>query len=92
MADQALHLRPDADLEAALRAFGEDVAVAGSRRPTSPAIVRARIESSPRTAEPARLALELVAGTARPGGRGPDPARCWRPSPAPPVSVSRAFG
>ena len=53
MADQALHLRPDADLEAALRAFGEDVAW-----PEAPAdlaaIVRARIESSPRTAEPAR--------------------------------------
>ena len=53
MADQALHLRPDADLEAALRAFGEDVAW-----PATPSdlagTVRARIESSPGHAEPAR--------------------------------------
>jgi hypothetical protein len=53
MADQPLHLRSDADLEAALRAFGESVAW-----PEAPAdlaaMVRARIESTPRTAEPAR--------------------------------------
>ena len=65
MADQALHLRSDADLEAVLRAFGEEVAW-----PEPPsdlaAAVRARIVSSPPTAQttgsrrswwPARRAL-----------------------------------
>jgi hypothetical protein len=53
MADQALHLRSDADLEAALRAFGEDIAwpEAPSDLPT---MVRVRIESSPRNVGPAR--------------------------------------
>jgi hypothetical protein len=53
MADQPLHLRSDGDLEAALRAFGESVAW-----PEAPvdlaAMARTRIESSPRTVEPAR--------------------------------------
>ena len=53
MADQPLHLRSDADLEAALRGFGESVAW-----PEAPAnlaaAVRARIEATPRTVEPTR--------------------------------------
>lgn len=57
MADQPLHLRSDGDFEAALRAFGNNIAW-----PEAPvgdtadlaAIVRARIVASPRTAEPAR--------------------------------------
>ena len=58
MADQPLHLRSDGDLEAALRAFGEEIAwpaaspVAEGR--DLAAAVRARIEASPRTAEPAQ--------------------------------------
>ncbi len=57
MADQPLHLRPDGDLEAALRTFGESVAWPGSSRGDGldiAALVRARIESSPRTVERAR--------------------------------------
>lgn len=58
MADQPLHVRSDADLEAALRAFGERVAwpaaPAAADGADLAAMVRARIESSPRTAEPAR--------------------------------------
>jgi hypothetical protein len=57
VADQPLALRSDSDLEAALRAFGEDVAwpaaADGEGRDVA-ATVRARIESSPRTVAPAR--------------------------------------
>jgi hypothetical protein len=58
MADQPLRLRSDADLEVALRAFGDSVAwpeatsAAGDRDVA--AIVRARIEATPRSLEPAR--------------------------------------
>ena len=58
MADQPLALRSDADLEAALRAFGEGVAWPEATSTTGgsdvAAGVRARIESSPRTVAPAR--------------------------------------
>ena len=51
-------LRSDGDLEAALRAFGEDVAWPEATSTTAggdvAAAVRARIESSPRTVAPAR--------------------------------------
>lgn len=53
MADQPLHLRSDADLEAALRGFGENIAWPETQADLA-AIARARIESSPRTAGPAR--------------------------------------
>ena len=77
MADQALHLRSDADLEAALRAFGEDVAWPDA--PSDLAASSAR-GSSPRHGPRAgTVALELVAGRAGPGGRGPDPARAGGP-------------
>jgi hypothetical protein len=67
MADQPLALRSDGDLEAALRAFGEDLAwpeptsAAGDRDVA--ATVRARIEAMPRNVEPAR------------------PRWSWRPAP-----------
>ena len=66
MADQALHLRPDADLEAALRAFGEDVA-------WPEAAVRPRGDR-PRTDRV--VATDRRAGTARagPGGRPGGPS------------------
>jgi hypothetical protein len=57
MADQPLHLRSDDALEAALRAFGENVAWPGAAvngGPDVAALVRARIESTPRTVVPAR--------------------------------------
>ena len=57
MADQPLQLRSDGDLEAALRAFGESVAwpgAAASDGPDVAALVRERIESSPRTVAPAQ--------------------------------------
>ena len=57
MADQPLHLRSDGDLEATLRAFGESVAwpsAAAGDGPDVAALVRARIESSPRTIVPTR--------------------------------------
>lgn len=55
MADQPLHLRPDADLETALRGLGESIAwpTAGRATDAAPdlaAIVRARLESGPRAA------------------------------------------
>jgi hypothetical protein len=58
MADQPLHLRSDGDLEDALRAFGGEIAwptaspVADG--PDLAAAVRARVEASARTVEPAR--------------------------------------
>jgi hypothetical protein len=57
MADQPLHLRSDGDLEAALRMFGESVAWPQATAVDGQdiaALIRARIESSPRTVEPAR--------------------------------------
>jgi hypothetical protein len=58
MADQPLALRSDADLEAALRAFGEGIAWPEATSATAgldvAAAVRARIESSPRTLAAAR--------------------------------------
>ncbi len=78
MADQALHLRSDADLEAALRAFGEDVA--WPEAPSDLAAHRPRTDRVLATDRRAgTVALELVAGTAGPGGRGPDPARAGGP-------------
>ncbi len=58
MADQPMALRSDRDLEAALRAFGEDVAWPEATSTTGGAdvatAVRARIETMPRTVLPAR--------------------------------------
>src|SRR5215207_7905795 len=58
MAEQPLHLRSDAELEAALTAFGDSVAwpeAAGrAEGPDLASVVRARIERTPRTVEPAR--------------------------------------
>jgi hypothetical protein len=57
MAEQPLRLRSDADLEAALRAFGDSVAwpeAAAADGPDLASIVRARIETMPRTVKPAR--------------------------------------
>jgi hypothetical protein len=58
MAEQPLRLRSDADLEAALRAFGDSVAwpdaAAAADGQDLASIVRARIERMPRNVEPAR--------------------------------------
>jgi hypothetical protein len=59
MADQPLHLRPDAELEAALRGFTKAIdwpvaAPASGDGPDLAAVVRSRIEAAPRTAVPAR--------------------------------------
>jgi hypothetical protein len=59
MTEQPFHLRSDGDLEAGLRALGEAIdwpaaAAPDGSRPDLAAAVRARIESIPRTVEPAR--------------------------------------